>query len=112
MNDHQAAEPDPYDERSDYSWTEIAFELLDAGTLRGEVTAKGDVAWSRVRGPCPRCKHGLDDEQTLTAITGLGPVTRGSRNAVPDYLAIDITCACAERHAGAPDGVPGCGVSF
>jgi hypothetical protein len=113
MTNGSGAASDAYDERSDYSWTEIAFEQLEAGVLNGEIKAKNNVAWSRVWGPCPRCRHVLNDEQTLTAITGLSrPSSRGGREDLPDYMAVDITCGCGERHAGAPESVYGCGVSF
>ncbi len=113
MTNGSGAASDSYDERSDYSWTEIAFEQLEVGVLRGEIQAKNNVAWSRVWGPCPKCQHPLNDEQTLTAITGLSrPGTRGTKEDIPDHMAVDITCVCDERHVGAPEGVSGCGVSF
>jgi hypothetical protein len=113
MTNGSGAASDAYDERNDYSWTEIAFEQLEAGVLSGEIKARSDVAWSRVWGPCPRCKHPIDDEQTLTAITGLSrPGTRGTKGLLPSRMDVDITCGCGERHAGAPEGVYGCGVSF
>ncbi len=113
MSNHETAGQDAYHEDSDYSWTEIAFEELGRGELRGEVTARKGVVSSRVWGSCPRCRHAVDDEQTHSAITGLGAsATRGVRDDVPDHLTVDVTCRCAERHAGAPSGVSGCGVSF
>jgi hypothetical protein len=113
VSGHKAAGHEPYHEDSDYSWTEIAFEELGRGELRGEVTARRGVAWSRVWGACPRCRHDLDDEQTHSAITGLGAGgTRGKDDDLPDHLTVDVTCHCAERHAGAPAGASGCGVSF
>ena len=112
MTNGSGAASDAYDERSDYSWTERAFEQLEAGVLSGEIKARNNVAWSRVRGPCPRCGHPIDDEQTLTAITGLSRPGSGSKEILSSHMSVDITCGCGERHTGAPDGVYGCGVSF
>jgi hypothetical protein len=45
-----------YQESTEYSWTEQAFEMLERSELRGEVVISRDgVVSSRVRGPCPRC---------------------------------------------------------
>jgi hypothetical protein len=67
-----AVPPDePFQESTDYSWTEKAFDMLERGDLHGEVISRDGVVRSRVRGPCPRCLHGLDDRQTHTAVTSL-----------------------------------------
>ena len=51
---------EPYQQSMDYSWTEKAFEMLERDDLRCEVVC-------RVRRPCPRCRHELDDQQAGTA---------------------------------------------
>ena len=109
----------PYDETSDYSWTEIAFTSLTSGKLAGEVISRDGVVRSALRGPCPRCTDRLDDRQTHTAVTNLQPITRGPRpggDASPEnrptYFAIDVTCNCESHHQDTPKGKTGCGVSF
>ena len=82
------------------------------------------AAWSRrgVSGPCPRCRHFLDDRQTLSGLPGLigvgGPrgdeVSRGEAAAhwTGRYAQVDVSCGCGDTHDGAPEGRTGCGVSF
>ena len=61
----------PYQESTDYRWTETAFESLERDVLHGEVISRDGVTRSRVWGPCPRCDHSLDDRQTHTAVTNV-----------------------------------------
>ena len=71
---------EPYHESTDYSWTETAFDMLERHDLHGEVVSRDGIVRSRVWGPCPRCKHALDDRQTHTAVTNLmGGEWRGTR---------------------------------
>ena len=120
-----AAAPDqPYHESTDYSWTETAFHMLEHDDLQGEVVISQDgVVRSRVWGPCPRCRHVLDDRQTHTAVTNLmggewrgpsvsGPGQPGDSDPGPQYFPVDISCGCGDSHSGAPAGTTGCGVSF
>ena len=120
-----AALPDePYHESTDYSWTEKAFEMLEQNNLQGEVVISRDgIVSSRVRGPCPRCRHVLDDRQTHTAITnlmggewrgpgGAGPGQRRDKDTSPVFFPVDVSCGCGDSHSGAPAGTTGCGVSF
>jgi hypothetical protein len=63
---------DSYQVSSDYVWTKAAYEELTEGShLRGEVISRDGVMASHVWGQCPRCRHFLDDRQTLTALTSL-----------------------------------------
>jgi hypothetical protein len=111
-----------YEESSDFSWTEKAFEMLQSGTLHGEVLSRHDIVSSRVWGNCPRCGHPLDDQQTHTAVTNLMSRTRGRRKAKPSeglgedagvrYFDVDVSCGCEKTHDDAPAGRTGCGVSF
>jgi len=120
-----ATPPDqPYQESVDYSWTVEAFEMLVGNDLHGEVVASPDgIVRSRVWGPCPRCRHVLDDRQTHTAITnlmggewrgrgGAGPGQGGESGTGPSYLLVDVSCGCGASHSGAPVGTTGCGVNF
>jgi len=120
-----AASPDePYQESTDYSWTEKAFEMLECNDLQGEVVVSRDgIVSSRVWGPCPRCRHALDDRRTHTAVTnlmggewrgpgGAGPGQPGSEDAGLAFFPVDVSCGCGDGHAGAPAGTTGCGVSF
>jgi hypothetical protein len=118
------APPDePYHESTDYSWTETAFEMLERHDLHGEVVSCDGIVRSRVWGPCPRCRHSLDDRQTHTAVTNLmGGEERGLGGAglsQPDaggtglsFFPVDVSCGCSDSHPGAPAGKAGCGVSF
>jgi hypothetical protein len=117
-----ATPPDqPYQESTDYSWTKAAFAMLESGHLRAEAASRDGVVSSRVRGPCPRCRHALDDRQVHTALTGLlgGPSRRpadpgqpGDSEAGLVFFPVDVSCGCAGSHPGAPAGTAGCGVSF
>jgi len=114
---------EPYHESTDFTWTEKAFGMLKRGELQGEVTSSRGIVRSRVWGPCPRCQHHLDDQQTLTAVTNLpGGQWRGRSadvsdqaadgQAEPTYCDVDVSCGCGDSHSGAPEGKTGCGVSF
>jgi len=117
-----ATPPDePYRESSAFEWTEVAFEMLERGELLGEVIANGGVVRSRVQGPCPRCRHALDDQQVHTAVTGyFADGLRGLGSGAPGaavgdearYYQVDVSCGCGDDHSGAPEGKAGCGVSF
>ncbi len=116
------APPDePYRESVDYAWTEKAFDMLEREALHGEVVSRDQIIRSRVWGPCPRCRHALDDQQTHTAITNLmgqpgrGPLPTGptaDEETGLTFFAVDVSCDCGQNHPGAPNGKTGCGVSF
>jgi hypothetical protein len=55
----------------DFSWTEKASEMLGHGNMHGEVISRGGIIRSRFWGPCPRCKHDVDDRQIRNAAVGL-----------------------------------------
>jgi hypothetical protein len=114
---------EPYHESTDYSWTETAFEMLEHHDLNGEVISRDGIVRSRVWGPCPRCRHELDDQQTHTAVTSLmGGQWRdprgtdsgqpGAGDAGPLFFPVDVSCGCGTSHPGAPAAHTGCGVSF
>lgn len=113
---------EPYHESADYTWTEKAFEMLEHNDLHGEVISRNRIVRSRVWGPCPRCKHDLDDQQTHTAVTSLmGGQWGDPRGTDPGkpissaevtFFPIDVSCRCGASHPGAPAGQAGCGVSF
>lgn len=114
---------EPYHESTDYSWTETAFDMLERHDLHGEVVSRDGIVRSRVWGPCPRCKHALDDRQTHTAVTnlmggewrgpgGAGLGQPGAGAAGLSFFPVDVSCGCGDSHPGAPAGKVGCGVSF
>jgi hypothetical protein len=114
---------EPYHESADYSWTEKAFEMLECNDLQGEVISRDGIVRSRVWGPCPRCRHILDDRQTHTAVTNLmGGEWRGPGGAGPGQLGcgdtglaffpVEVSCGCGDSHSGSPVGTTGCGASF
>lgn len=119
-----ATPPDePYQQSTDYTWTEKAFGMLERDDLQGEVVTRDGVVGSRVQGPCPRCGHALDDRQTHTAVTGLmggqsrgpdgvGPGQRGDSDTGLMFFPVDVSCGCGDTHPDAPAGTTGCGVSF
>ncbi|MGO9081499.1 MAG: hypothetical protein ACLQDY_21075 [Streptosporangiaceae bacterium] len=123
MTDAAAPPDEPYHESADYSWTETAFNMLESNDLHGEVVSRDEIVRSRVWGPCPRCGHDLDDQQTHTAVMGLmGGQSRGpgrtdagqpdaTDTGVP-FFPVDVSCGCGDNHPGAPAGQSGCGVSF
>lgn len=112
-----------YLESVDYAWTEKAFEMLEHDELQGEVISGDGIIRSRVSGPCPRCRHNLDDRQMHTAVTNLMGAERrglwgdrkaagGDAAAEPSFFPIDVSCDCTGNHPGAPAGKTGCGTSF
>jgi hypothetical protein len=102
-----------YERTTAFIWTECAFDLLEIGTLRAEVEEPcPGLRWSHVWGPCPRCRHPLDDWQPLSAVTGLVSRSGSAEHDIAEIESIDITCGCGTGHLGAPNGMTGCGVSF
>lgn len=101
---------------ADFAWTEQAFEELKGGQLRADVIISDGVVSTRVWGACPRCDGFLDDRQVHTAVTNM--LNGGARGLdviaeqAPALVPVDVSCGCGEVHAGAADGVTGCGVSF
>ena len=115
----------PYQESTDYAWTESAFELLEQDELHAEVVSRDGITRSRVWGACPRCRHALDDRQTHTAVTNLMSTQWRSRTSATIsepgaedggsdavFFPVDVSCGCGQGHSGAPPGTTGCGVSF
>jgi hypothetical protein len=110
----------PYQELVGYEWTKKAYHMLESGDLHGEAISRDKIVRSRVRGPCPRCGHALDDQQTHTAVISImGTETRGwpgrghdSGSETGSPFEIDVSCGCDDMHSGAPEGTTGCGVSF
>ncbi|GHJ36353.1 hypothetical protein [Streptomyces sp. TS71-3] len=125
----QPQPPIPYEQTSDYRWTEAAFRLLESGALTASVTASDNVSSAVVEGACPRCVHRFTDRRPLTAVSnGLGESRAGvpgsgGRDLVEpagsrEPVVLDVTCSCGVAH---PTGGPGtadasatggCGVSF
>ncbi len=114
--DAEIASEERYEKTTAFGWTERAFELLEAGTLRAEIRQHGTgVRSSHVWGQCPRCGHRIDDWQPLSAVTGrVGrqPDAAARDTADVEPVDIDIGCGCGTTHPGAPADTTGCGVSF
>lgn len=116
--DDRLAGDEPYQELMGYEWTEKAYQMMGDGDLHGEAISREKIVRSRVWGPCPRCAHELDDQQTHTAVLSImGTETRGwpSRRRSEEQeslLEVDVSCGCGDQHSGAPEGTTGCGVSF
>lgn len=111
MND----QPIPYDDSEDDEWTEEAFDALKRGDMKAELSKFNGVVSSRVQGPCPRCGHRLDDQQTHSALPSLLAAKRGTEATGTDddkYYAFFVTCHCTYQHPHAPEKTTGCGVSF
>jgi hypothetical protein len=112
----------PFAESTDFKWTKDAFRMLDSGDLLGEVISSDGVVRSRVWGPCPGCKHPLDDRQTHTAVTNVfggewrspadGPADPDATASGVEYYQVDVSCGCMKTHDGAPADRTGCGISF
>lgn len=107
----------PYEETAEFKWTKRAFESLTANALTAETRWSAGVGSVIVTGPCPRCAHQMADRQVLAAVTGLSagprpdppPTAEAERR---ETVVVDVTCGCGLVHAGAPEDVTGCGVSF
>jgi hypothetical protein len=105
----RAARPDePYQESTDYSWTEKAFAMLERGDLQGEAASRDGVVSSQVQGPCPRCRHALDDRQTHTALARPARGQRGRAGVLPRRRVVRLR----RQPPGRAAGTTGCGVSF
>lgn len=121
----------PYEQTSEYRWTEAAFEMLESGALTARVMTSDNVSSAVVEGACPRCVHHFTDRRPLTAVTSgiggsrtgvhgtsTGPVGPAGMYGYGVPVVLDVTCSCGVAHpaeaSGAADSNPvgGCGVSF
>ncbi|MFD7496580.1 hypothetical protein ACFV8T_30060 [Streptomyces sp. NPDC059832] len=129
---NQPQPPIPYEQTSDYRWTEVAFDLLESGALTALVMTNDNVSSAVVEGACPRCVHHFTDRRPLTAVTsgiggsragvqgtgGTGLVAPAGAYGYGDPVVLDVTCSCGAAHpagaSGAADStaVSGCGASF
>jgi hypothetical protein len=114
-----------YENTADQVWGTQALELYQRGELQVEAFDTEGVVSAQVWGPCPRCGHDLNVQETLSLpVAGLrghqwdaltGRARRGG-SRIPDT--IEAGCGCAHIHPGAParadehGTVRGCGVSF
>jgi hypothetical protein len=118
--DTSAAELE-YENTADEAWARKALDLYQRRQLQVQAFDTDGVVSAQVWGPCPRCGHELDVQQTLStpiagvrggrglwqALTGREvPATAG----IPDT--VEAGCGCRQAHPGAPGQVTGCGVSF
>jgi hypothetical protein len=110
-----------YENTADQAWAQKAFDLYERRELQVEAFNTEGVVSAQVWGPCPRCGHELNVQQTLrTPIVSV----RGGRGlwsaltgrdapaaaAIPDT--VEVGCGCGHPHPGAPEQTAGCGVSF
>ena len=122
--DDTAGTPAPevaYENTADEAWARQAFDLYQHRELQVQPFATEGVVSAQVWGTCPRCGHELNIQLTLSIpIAGLRE-SRGLWAAlarrdvpvgpgIPD--AVEVSCGCEHIHAGAPEQVSGCGVSF
>jgi hypothetical protein len=129
---NQPQPPIPYEQSSEYRWTEAAYELLESGGLTARVMTSDNVSSAVVEGACPRCVHHFTDRRPLTAVTSgiggsrtgvqapgsTGPVRSVGTYGYGDPVVLDVTCSCGVAHpaeasgAADPNAPVGCGVSF
>lgn len=102
-------------------WARHALDLYQHRELRVQAFDTEGVVSAQVWGTCPRCRHALNVQQTLsTPIVGLrsgrGLWTALTRREIPAAAGIpetvEVGCGCGQTHPGAPEQVTGCGVSF
>jgi hypothetical protein len=104
-----------YEKVSADAWEQRAMDLYRSRQLQVAAFNTDGVVSAQVWGACPRCGHGLDIQQTLTApVVGWrgGWSSVGRRGSAGIPFEIDVDCGCGLTHAGAPQNVTGCGVSF
>lgn len=103
-----------YENTADEAWAQRAFDLYQRRQLQVRAFNTEGVVSAQVWGTCPRCGHDLDIQLTLSApvITWRGWSPIGRRNASSVPADVELGCGCGLTHAGAPDHVTGCGVSF
>ena len=110
-----------YENTADPVWARKALELYQDRRLQVAAFDTEGVVSAQVWGTCPRCGHDVNVQPTLnTPIPGLREGrglwaaltgrTTNSRPAIPP--SVEVGCGCGRLHAGAPEKVLGCGVSF
>lgn len=114
-----AADEVAYENTADLAWGRRALELYQRRELRVQALDTEGVVAYQAWGPCPRCDHDLNVQQTLSVpVPGLrggvwatltGRVIHNG-SGIPD--AVEVGCGCDRHHPGAPEQVRGCGVSF
>lgn len=128
MSDGTGQSPEErFENTASYAWTERAHEMLQRGELHAKAFATDGALSARVWGLCPRCGHGLDVREPLSAAV---TTTRGNRGLwgalagiltgktvtgdpdLPAEIPVDVECGCGQFHPGAPGNSTGCGVSF
>jgi hypothetical protein len=108
-----------YENTADPAWGRRALESYQRRELQVQALDTEGVVSSQVWGPCPRCGHPLNVQQTLSvpiaglrggiweSLTGREP---HADSGIPDT--VEVGCGCDNYHPGAPEQVRGCGVSF
>lgn len=106
-----------YENTAGDDWQQQALGFYQNGQLQVKAFNTKGVVSAQVWGTCPRCRHGLDIQMTLSApvigfAQGWRSIGRRRRTAaaIPDDL--HVGCGCGLAHDRAPKNVTGCGVSF
>lgn len=111
----------PYENTADPVWTGKAFDYYQSRQLQVQAFKTEGVVSAQVWGTCPRCRHELNIQMTLSIpVAGLregrGLWAALARRDVPAPPPIpdevEAGCGCGHTHPGAPGQVTGCGVSF
>ena len=122
--DDTAGTPAPevaYENTADEAWARRAFDHYQHRQLQVKPFDTEGVVSAQVWGTCPRCGHELNIQLTLSIpLVGLregrglwAALTKRDAPAasgIPDD--VEVGCGCGHTHAGAPEQVTGCGVSF
>ena len=99
-------------------WTDKAYEMIKADTLKARATVQRDVAMLVLDGPCPRCTHHLHATKIETLVTpkagwNIMEAVRDDTNVSElNYSTQVLSCDCGEKHPGGPETSIGCGISF
>jgi hypothetical protein len=104
-----------YENTADETWAQQAFDLYQRRQLQVQAFNTEGVVSAQVWGTCPRCSHDLDIQMTLSApvVTWRGGWSAILQRNAPRIPAdVEVGCGCGRSHAGAPENVTGCGVSF
>jgi hypothetical protein len=104
-----------WENTADEAWAQRALDFYQRRQLQVQAFNTEGVVSAQVWGTCPRCGHDLDIQMTLSApvITWRGGwLSPGQRKDSGVPADVEVGCGCGFSHAGAPEHVTGCGVSF
>lgn len=96
-------------------WEQQALDYYRSRQLQLQAFSTDGVVSVQIWGTCPRCRHNMDVQQTLTApvVTYRGGWKGVASKGPADVPAsIAVGCGCGLTHNGAPKDTTGCGLSF